>query len=340
MAPADAPANSETEAVAENVSEETEMAPADASNTSEVEAVVEEEVAEMEMAPADAPANSETEAVAENVSEETEMAPADASNTSEVEAVVEEQVAEMEMAPADAPANSETEAVAENVSEETEMAPADASNTSEVEEVGVPEGTGMVCEGNNDLSADAVTEKEPVLDEAEKEETLKSDPLPVAEIVNDKAQSPPIQSKRKAESQESKLVSSSSGAWPVVGQRVCVWFDGEKSEGLVTKVTKPRSKRAKKGKIYVEYDDGDEGYCDYPEEGIELLDMVNAEDVGCKAETTAVIQKKEGQEEAAETKPTRSSKRAKTGEQASQLYCTLDFFCSMYVSDFHYFRFS
>ena len=58
-----APANPETEAVEENVSEETEMPPADASNTSEVEAVVEEEVAEMEMAPADAPANPETEAV-------------------------------------------------------------------------------------------------------------------------------------------------------------------------------------------------------------------------------------------------------------------------------------
>ena len=93
-------------------------------------------------------------------------------------------------------------------------------------------------------------------------------------------------------------MSSSSGAWPVVGQRVCVWFGDEKSEALVTKVSKPRSKRAKKGKIYVEYDDGDEGYCDYPEEGIELLDMVDAEDVGCKAETTAVMQKEEGQEEA------------------------------------------
>ena len=46
--------NSETEAVAENVSEETEMAPADTSNL-RIEAVVEEEVAEMEMAPADAP---------------------------------------------------------------------------------------------------------------------------------------------------------------------------------------------------------------------------------------------------------------------------------------------
>ena len=56
MAPADAPANSETEAVAEGVQRArmTPMVP----NTAEVEAVVEEEVAEMVMAPADAPANS------------------------------------------------------------------------------------------------------------------------------------------------------------------------------------------------------------------------------------------------------------------------------------------
>ena len=83
---------------------------------------------------------------------------------------------------------------------------------------------------------------------------MKNDPILVAEIDNDNAQSPPTHSKRKAESQESKLVSNSSGAWPIVGQRVCVWFGDEKSEGLVTKVSKPRSKRAKKGKIYVEYD--------------------------------------------------------------------------------------
>ena len=84
----------------------------------------------------------------------------------------------MKWNPEDAPANSETEAVAENVSEETGNGPADATNTGKVEEVGVPEGTGIVCEGNTDLSADAVTEKEPVLDEAEKEETLKATHFP------------------------------------------------------------------------------------------------------------------------------------------------------------------
>ena len=39
----------------------------------------------------------------------------------------------------------------------------------------------------------------------------------------------------------------------------------------------------------MEYDDGDEGYCDYLK-GIERL--INAEDVGCKAETTTVLQKR------------------------------------------------
>ena len=82
--------------------------------------------------------------------------------------------------------------------------------------------------------------------------------------------------------------------WPTVGQHIRVWFEEEATWtlGVVTKVTKPRSKRTKKGKIYVEYEDGDEGFCDFPEEGIEIV--------------------KEGVNEEME-KTARSSKRAKAG---------------------------
>lgn len=62
--------------------------------------------------------------------------------------------------------------------------------------------------------------------------------------------------------------------WPSVGGRVKVWFDevGAFIEGTVTKVSKPRSKKAGAlGRLIVNYDDGDQGFCDYPEPGIEVL---------------------------------------------------------------------
>ncbi len=49
-----------------------------------------------------------------------------------------------------------------------------------------------------------------------------------------------------------------------------VWFDevGAFIEGTVTKVSKPRSKKAGAlGRLIVNYDDGDQGFCDYPERG-------------------------------------------------------------------------
>ena len=104
--------------------------------------------------------------------------------------------------------------------------------------------------------------------------------------------------------------------WPEAGGRVRVWFDDDEEEegglwgeGTVTKVTKPRG-RKKTGRIYVEYDDGDEGYCDYPEEGVEIV-AVNA---GAEEEEEAAAEEK-----AIKEKP--SAKRAKNTkkEEASEI---------------------
>ena len=98
----------------------------------------------------------------------------------------------------------------------------------------------------------------------------------------------------KTEMPISKLAESKAVLWPAVGQRIRVWFEEESGwiEGLVTKVTKPRTKRTKTGKVYVEYEDGDEGYCDFPEEGIEIMPAKDGQEVEVKDELPALRSKK------------------------------------------------
>jgi hypothetical protein len=77
-----------------------------------------------------------------------------------------------------------------------------------------------------------------------------------------------------ASSEASSQAAEDAVAWPSVGGRVRVWFDEGAAWGLgtVTKVTKPKGRKKATGRLYVEYDDGDEGYCDFPEEGVELVE--------------------------------------------------------------------
>ena len=85
--------------------------------------------------------------------------------------------------------------------------------------------------------------------------------------------------------------------------------DGDWGHGTITKVTKPkpssqaRSKGGtKQGRIYVAYDDGDEGFCDFPEPGIEILKDEAEGKAGEEEPTKTTDESKE-----------RASKRAKKG---------------------------